>query len=310
MSDNNKEEIIFWATPEFALPSLKYLDKLGVLKAVVTQPDRPAGRGKNILAAPVKKYARENKIAILEPDKLDEAFILELKKYLPATFLVVAYGRIIPQHILVLSELPALNIHPSRLPELRGPSPIQTAILRGFTTTGVSLMQLDQKMDHGPILGQIQVKIEPNESYLELAERLSQLGAGLLASYLNDYLSDRLSPLPQSDKEATYCKLINKADGQIDWSKSAPDIHNQVRAFNPWPSTYTKLGDLDIKIIKTEVVNDKLEPAQIKADRDLIVGTGEQALKILELQPAGKKIMTAAEFIRGYNKYLPGKMAT
>lgn len=301
----SNKKIIFWGTPEFALPSLKYLDKLGIVSAVVTQPDKPAGRGKKMVVCPVKQYSKENNLDILEPVELDQAFIDSLKKYLPATFLVVAYGRIIPQEILDLSELGALNIHPSRLPELRGPSPIQSALLRGFVTTGVSLMQLDEKMDHGPILGQIQAKIEPNENYLELSERLSQLGAGLLASHLEDYLSGELTPLPQDDSQATVCKLIKKQDGKIDWTKSAQEIHNQVRAFYPWPTAHTKLADLDIKIIKTKVVYQNLKPGQV--NDELVVGTGENSLQILELQPAGKKILKAAEFIRGYSKYLSQK---
>lgn len=304
MAEQNKQ-IIFWGTPEFALPSLRYLDKLGLLKAVITQPDKPAGRGKKLLASPVKKYCLENNIKILEPVELDQVFIDSLRQYLPATFLIVAYGRIIEQNILDLSELPALNIHPSRLPELRGPSPIQTALLKGFVTTGVSLMQLDKKMDHGPILGQNQAKIEPNEDYLELSERLAQLGVQLLATYLDDYLNNKLSPLPQDDSQATICKLIKKQDGQIDWTKSAQEIHNKVRAFYPWPTAFSKLGDLDIKIIKTEVVDQKLEPGQIEAD--LVVGTGDKAIKILELQPSGKKILKAAEFIRGYSQYISQK---
>lgn len=303
MKSQNK--IIFWGTPEFAMPSLKSVHQLGVLSLVVTQPDRQAGRGKKMTSSPVKVYAKENNIDILEPEKLDEDFIESLKKYLPATFLVVAYGKIIPQKVLDLSQMPAINIHPSMLPELRGPSPIQTAILRGFSSTGLSLMQLDKKMDHGPILGQIEAKIEPNENYLELSSRLADLGARVLEDKLLDYLEGNLSPLPQDDDKATYCQMINKEDGHIDWHKSAIDIHNQVRAYFPWPSAYGSLGDLNIKIIKTEVVDINLEPGEV--NNDLVVGTGNKSIKILELQPAGKKILKAAEFIRGYSQYLSQK---
>ncbi|MBU1203151.1 methionyl-tRNA formyltransferase [Patescibacteria group bacterium] len=300
-------KIIFWGTPEFALPSLKSVHDLGFLSLVITQPDRQTGRGKKMASSPVKEYALENNIAILEPEKLDQSFTNALKKYLPATFLVVAYGKIIPQEILDLSQLPAINIHPSMLPELRGPSPIQTAILRGFESTGLSLMQLDKKMDHGPILGQIQVKIDPNESYIELSQRLAIIGAQILSEKLPDYLAGKISPLPQDDDKATYCKMISKEDGRIDWQKSAQEIHNQVRAFYPWPSAYTKLGDLDIKILKTEVVDIALTPGEI--NNDLVVGTSEKSLKILELQPANKKILKAAEFVRGYFKYLSQKFS-
>lgn len=302
---NNSSKIIFWGTPEFSVPSLNILNKLNLVSLVITQPDRPAGRGKKMLASPVKEYAEKNNLAILTPDKLDESFISVLKKYLPATFVVVAYGKIIPQNILDLSALKAINIHPSLLPVLRGPSPIQSAILAGFESTGLSLMQLDKKMDHGPILSQIKLKIEPNEDYITLSKRLADLGADLLNKNILDYLNNKISPLSQDDLQATFCKMIKKEDGQIDWQKSAQEIHNQVRAFRLWPGAYTKLDNLDIKILKTEVVDQKLKVGQINFDKNtFLVGTGKGAIKILELQPAGKKIIKADEFIRGYQKYL------
>lgn len=302
---NNSSKIIFWGTPEFAVPSLDRLNKLNLLSLVVTQPDKPAGRGKKILASPVKEYAEQNNLAILTPDKLDESFVSALKKYLPATFVVVAYGKIIPQNILDLSALKAINIHPSLLPVLRGPSPIQSAILAGFESTGLSLMQLDKKMDHGPILSQIKLKIEPNEDYLSLSKRLAEYGADLLSKNILDYLNNNITALEQDDSQATFCQLIKKEDGQIDFQKSAKEIHNQVRAFCLWPGAYTKLDNLNIKILKTEVLADSLKIGQIKFDKNtLLVGTGQGVIKILKLQVAGKKIMSADEFIRGYQKYL------
>ncbi len=218
------KRIIFWGTPDFAVPSLKVLHQMDLLVAVVTQPDKPAGRGKKLVSSPVKNFCLENNIDILEPVQLDQAFIDDLKKYLPATYVVVAYGKIIAQEVLDLSELIPINIHPSMLPELLGPSPIQTALLRVFDHTVVSLMQLDKKMDHGPILGQIEAKIEPDENYLQLSERLSEVGAQILQEKIKDYLSGKINPLPQDDDRATFCKLIAKADGKIDWSKPAQEI--------------------------------------------------------------------------------------
>jgi len=304
MNKVNKK-IIFWGTPDFAVPSLDTLNNLGMVSLVITQPDRPAGRGKQVLSSPIKNYALENNINILAPDKLDNYFITNLKKYLPATFVVVAYGKIIPQEILDLSELPALNIHPSMLPILRGPSPIQSAILKGFESTGVSLMQLDKKMDHGPILSQIEAKIEPNEDYLALSQRLSKLGAQILKNSIFDYLEGKINTLAQDDSQASYCQMIKKEDGQIDWHKSAQDIHNMVRAYRQWPGAFTKLSNLDLKILKTEVVDNNLNVGQIEFDKNnIIVGTAEKSIKILELQPTAKKTMTSEEFIRGYGKYL------
>ena len=304
MSKLNKQ-IIFWGTPQFAVPSLDSLYKLGILAAVVTQPNRPAGRGKKILASPVKSYALENDITILEPDSLDTNFEVAIKKYLPATFVIVAYGKIIPQRILDLSELPAINIHPSLLPVLRGPSPIQTAVLSSFKSTGVSLMQLDKKMDHGPILSQIKAKIGSEEDYLGLSERLSQLGADLLAQNIGAYLSGQLTPLAQDDSQATYCHLIKKEDGQIDFKKTAQQIHNQVRAYNKWPGAQATLDDLELKILETKISKIDLKPGQSSFDqKNIFVGTSLGSIQILKLQPAGKKIMLAEEFIRGYQKYL------
>ncbi|RJQ33949.1 methionyl-tRNA formyltransferase, partial [Candidatus Parcubacteria bacterium] len=305
MKTSNKQSIIFWGTPDFAVPSLKSLHELGLIKAVVTQADKPAGRGKKLLASAVKNFCLENKLVVLEPVKLDQAFIDSLKKYLPATFVVVAYGKIIPQTVLDLSVRPAVNIHPSMLPQLRGPSPIQTAILNGLESTGVSLMQLDKKMDHGPILSQIEVKIEPNEDYPSLAKRLSELGAKMLTTNIESYLAGELSPLAQDDSQATYCELIEKTAGQIDWSKSAQEINNQIRAFNPWPSAYAQLSGLDIKFFQARLAAKDLSPGKILLDKEnLYIGTAKGSLEILELQVAGKKKMKTAEFIRGYQSLL------
>jgi methionyl-tRNA formyltransferase len=299
------KKIIFWGTPFFALPSLEALHKLGIVKAVVTQPDRPAGRGQALQSSPIKKYAADNSLAVLQPDKLDQNFINELKNLLPATFVIVAFGKIIPQDILDLSELPALNIHPSQLPVLRGPSPIQTALLQGFDTTAVSLMQLDEKMDHGPILGQIEQAISPGDDYISLSDKLAVVGGQLLADNIQNYLDGNLEPQAQDDDQATICKLIKKEDGLIDWQKPVKEIINQIRAFILWPSSYTTLKGIEIKITKAITSLEKLAPEEIKIDGDrLLVGTGTEALQILELQPAGKKIMSAADFIRGYQNKL------
>ena len=297
---NKEKKTIFWGTPEFAVPSLEILVKKNLVEAVVTQPDKGSGRGKKILSSPVKQLAEENSLPVLQFNNLDDSFVTELKKYLPATFVIVAYGKIIPLEILDLSEKTAVNIHPSQLPELRGPSPIQTAILRGFKATAVSLMQLDEKMDHGPILGQIQANISPNDDYLTLSTRLAALGAEILDKKIVDYLEDKLTPLPQDDSQATFCQLLKKEDGQIDWSKSAEEVNNQIRAFVMWPGSFTKLKDVEVKVTKSKVVEEKLAPGEILIDGRLIVGCGGKSLEILEIQPAGKKVMTAEEFIRGY----------
>ncbi len=242
---------------------------------------------------------------VFEPVKLDSTFIKELKKYLPATFLVVAYGKIIPQEILDLSELQSINIHPSKLPILRGPSPIQTALLRGFDTTAVSLIQIDEKMDHGPILSQIEAKISPDDDYDTLSGRLSEMSANLLEKTIFDYLNSNIKGLTQNDKKATFSKMINKKDGLVDWLKSADEIQNKVRAYSLWPSAYTKLKDIDFKIIESKIADVDLSPGEIQLENDkLIIGTGEKALEIIKIQPSGKKPMSTTDFVRGYQNKL------
>lgn len=299
------KKIIFWGTPFFALPGLKALHDLGLVNAVVTQSDKPAGRGQKLQVSPIKQYAETNNIPLIQVDDLDKNFVKELKKFLPATFIIVAFGKMIPQTVLDLSELTALNIHPSQLPLLRGPSPIQSALLQGFSSTAVSLMQLDEKMDHGPILGQMELEIDPNDNYFSLEDKLADVGGELIKKSILDYLSGSLESSPQDHDQATTCKLIRKEDGLIDWTKPAEDIINQVRAFILWPGSFTTLKGLELKITKAMVSLEKLAPEEIKIDSDrLLVGTGTEALQILELQPAGKKRMLATDFIRGYQNKL------
>ena len=299
------KKIIFWGTPEFALPSLRALLVLGLVKAAVTQPDRPAVRQRTMSSSAVKKIAQLRSWPVLTPEKLNAGFIEELKKYLPATFVIVAYGKIIPQNILDLSQLKAINIHPSALPILRGPSPIQSTLLHDYQATAVTLMQLDKQMDHGPILAQHPVAIDPEDDYEILSNKLSILAGKVLSGTIITYLDGGLSPRPQDDSRATYCQLLKKEDGQISWRDSALKIHNMVRAFNPWPGVYTEVNELSVKFIKTKLADLDLRPAEFKAqDNRLFVGADDGSLEILQIQPEGKRVLTAAEFIRGYGKYL------
>ncbi len=299
------KKVIFWGTPEFSLPSLKVLHKLNLINLVITQADKKGGRNNKLLTSPIKDYSLKNDLPFLQPLKLDSTFIQEVKNYLPATFIIVAYGQIIPQEILNLSELQSLNIHPSKLPILRGPSPIQTALLKGFNRTAVSLMQIDEKMDHGPIIEQREAIIDEEDNYISLSKKLSIVGAKLLEDNIKDYLNNKLKSQEQDHSQATFCKLIKKEDGQIDWSNTAQNINNQIRALYPWPSTFTTIKDLDLKIIKVKISNKELKEKEILIeDNKLYIGTNTQALEILELQVTGKKITVAQEFLRGYSNKL------
>lgn len=299
------KKIIFWGTPDFSIPSLKILDELNLIKLVITQPDKKGGRNKKLLTSPVKDYAIEHNLNLLQPNKLDSNFIKELNIYLPATFIVIAYGKIIPQEVLNLSELNTINIHPSKLPILRGPSPIQTALLKGFNTTSVSLMQIDEKMDHGPIIEQIEVDIDKEDNYITLSNKLSKISGEIIEKSIIDYLNNKLESKKQDHNKATFCEMIKKEDGNIDWSNNAESINNQIRAFSPWPSTYTTINDLDLKILKVNISNIKLKNKEVLIEKDkLYIGTGTKALEILEVQVSGKKKMDVKEFLRGYNKKL------
>ena len=299
------KKIIFWGTPEFSLPSLKILYKLDLIKIIITQPDKLGGRNKKLIISPIKDYALKHNLNLLQPDKLDDNFIKELKKYLPATFVVIAYGKIIPKKILDLSELQTINIHPSNLPLLRGPSPIQTALFKGFNTTAVSLMQIDDKMDHGAILEHIKVNIDKKDNYISLNNKLSKIGAKLLKNNILNYLNNKLKSKKQDHSKATFCKMIKKEDGNINWNNNAEKIYNQVRAFNPWPSTFTKINNLDIKILKVALSNKELKFSKILIEKDkLYIGTNTRALEILKVQIPGKKIIEVKDFLKGYKDRL------
>ncbi len=301
MTSNKK--IIFWGTPSFSLPSLQELHNLGLVQAVVTQISKPAGRGRVMSDSVVKLWADKEKLPVLASQKLDDNFVSEIKKYLPATFVVVAYGKIIKQDILDLSELPAINIHPSKLPEFRGPSPIQAALLVGKQKTAVTLMQLDKKMDHGPIIKQSEVRISGQDNFITLSDKLAKAGALLLKENIVAYLEGKSIAVAQNDAQATICGLIQKEDGLIDWSESADVIKNKIRAYNPWPSAYTKISNVEIKIMSAQISEKKLKPAELSIEQNhLYLGTGTMALEILELQAAGKKIMSAQDFIRGFRQ--------
>ncbi len=298
-----KPKIIFWGSPAFALPSLESAHQLAEITAVITRPDSQQGRGLQAKSTLIKKRAQELGLKVLTPEKLDQTFIEQLRPYLPATFLIVAYGKIIPQAVLDLSQLPSLNIHPSLLPKYRGPSPIQSAILNGEIQTGVSLMQLDAQMDHGPIVKQISVAIEPTETSEQLHDKLAIISAQVLQGGLPEYLKSSIMAKAQDDSQATICKLIKKEDGLIDWNFSAEKVYNLIRAFNPWPGSYFDWNGRHLKIIEAipATIENKRNPGEFYRQEDrLLINCSDKPLQIKRLQLEGKKEMTATEFMNGY----------
>ncbi len=296
--------VVFMGTPEFAVPSLKRLVEEGYnVKLVITQPDKPAGRGRKLTPPPVKVTAEKLGIPVYQPEKIKENE--ELRKILedlnPDLIVVAAYGKILPDWLINLPRFGTINVHASLLPKYRGASPIQWALLNGEKETGVTIMKVIPELDAGDIISQRRVKIEKEDNAQTLHDKLSRIGADLLVETIPLYVSGELKPVPQNSEEATYCPQIKKEMGEIDWKRSAEEIFNQVRAFTPWPSAYTTYRGKRIKILKVRPVEGSGSPGEIiKADSELIIATGKNALRVEKLKPEGKREISGEEFIRGY----------
>lgn len=292
-------------TPDFGVPSLLSLINQSNVIAVITQPDKKVGRKQEISHSPIKKNAGEHKIEVLQPEKVrgNTDFIQQIKDLRPDLIVVVAYGFILPEEILNIPKFGVINIHASLLPKYRGASPIQAAILNGENETGVSIMLLDEQMDHGPLLAQKSVAIINEDTFESLHDKLSQLGADLLLDTLPKYYSEQIKPIPQDESKATYCQLIKKEDGKIDWTKPASEIERQVRAFTPWPGSFAYWEEKKLIIHKAKYYNDNNNQnigKVFKINEGIGVKCSQDALEILGLQLEGKKPMTAKEFLNGY----------
>ncbi len=303
-------KIIFFGSSSFSIPVLKsLLDSDHEVVAIVTTPDRKQGRGQKMAPNELKTFALSTQKLIFDPPKLNDPKILELLEPLKPDFLVIAsYGKIIPENLFRLPKLAALNVHPSLLPKYRGASPIQSAILNGDVETGVSVAEITEKLDSGDIFGSVTTSIFPDENAFELSERLSGLAAELLESVLLNFLSGKVTRIAQEEGNATYAKKIEKQSGRIDWNAPAFVIHNQVRAFFPWPSSFTFLNKKRIKVVKTGIVNCRCHQTLpvgsiVSTDENVLhIVTGSDCLLIYELHPEGSRSMTANEFLRGYSR--------
>ncbi len=290
-------------TPDFAVPSLQALidNAHFSVAAVVTQPDRPAGRNGQLKSSPVKLLALEHGLPILQPDEVKNSpeLVKAIQSITPDVIVAVAYGKILPQEILDIPKYGIVNVHASLLPKYRGASPIAAAILNGDGFTGVSVMKMDIKMDTGPIIASSEpLAIEDTDTTESLSQKLARIGADLLIDALPYYLEGEITPTPQDDSQATYVKLIQKEDGQIDWNKDEELIAREVRAFYPWPSAHTFWNDKMLKILEAEVVPEIDNPKGTiaKIDNRLFIGK----LHINRLQLAGKPAVSGQEFLQGY----------
>ena len=298
--------VIFLGTPQFAVPSLEALVSAGhQVLGVFTQPDRPKGRGNQLAESPVKVVAQPLSLPIYQPERIRRPEAVEQLRSLAADLMVVVgYGQIIPQNIIDLPPYGILNVHASLLPKYRGAAPIQWAIANGEKQTGVTIMRIDAGLDTGDTLLKASTEIDPDERAPELSERLATLGADLLIEAIKQIEKNCARYEKQDDSQATLAPILKKEDGRIDWRRPAQDIYNRLRGFDPWPGAYTAFRQQGLSIVRatpTETHN-VLEPGTVEVKkRDLLVGCGDNtALQLTEVQPSGKKRMSAESFINGY----------
>ena len=304
--------ILFMGTPEFAVTPLEHLmlNQFQVV-AVYTQPDKPAGRGRSLVPQPMKKAALIRKLPVVQPTSLKEAEVVaELAGFHPDVIVVAAFGQILPQSVLDIPRYGCINVHPSLLPRFRGASPVAAVILAGDELTGVSLMLMDSGLDTGPILAQEQVSISPQDTTGSLTAKLSQIAAQLLPEILRRWTRGEITPKPQDEAEATYSVPITKEKGEINWHLSAVEIWRRVRAFQPWPGSYTRWGGKRLEIIEAVPLAEggSLAVGQVVAlNREgagFGVNTGDGILSVLKVQLEGKRAVSAVEFVRGQRQFI------
>ena len=307
--------IVFMGTPHFAVPTLEALAAEHDLVAVVTQPDRPAGRGKKVVASPVKKAAQARALPVFQPPTLRTPEAVErLAAWKPDVIVVAAFGQLLDTPVLELPPFGCLNIHASLLPRYRGAAPIPAAILAGESLTGVTIMRLDEGLDTGPILAQAELPIQPTDTTGSLTAKLADLGARLLLETLPGWIEGAIQPRPQDDEQATYCRPLRKQDGQLDWTRPAWYLDRQIRACDPWPGAYTTWQGRRLKVLRARPWSDwpgQAEPGQVLAlEGGIGVGAGAGILELLVVQLAGKKPLSAETFVRGQRSFLGSRLGT
>jgi len=302
-----KLRIVFMGTPDFAVPCLERLVNDGYeIAAVVTQPDRPKGRGRILTPSPVKEYALNQKLQLIQPEKIKNPdFMQQIAVLRPDVIVVVAFGQFLPRQLLDLPPLGCINVHASLLPKYRGAAPIHWSVMNGETITGVTTMYMDSGMDTGDIIMKMETPIEPEENTGQVHDRLRILGAELLAQTLKLAAENKAPRTPQKAQDATYAPLLTREIEAIDWQRPAMDIHNQVRGLNPWPGAYCLYEDRILKIWRTSIQDEKeilKNPGCIIAvERDcLFVATGNGIIRLEEVQPQNKRRMGAGIFSTGY----------
>lgn len=296
--------VIFMGTPEFACPTLqKLIDRGEQVVAVVTQPDRPKGRGQRLMSPPVKELATRHAIPVYQPARVrDQAFIEIIRELVPDVIVVVAFGQILPKPLLDIPPLGCINVHASLLPRYRGAAPLNWCIINGEHETGVTTMLMDVGLDTGPMLLRQSTAIDENEDIVSLHDRMSAMGAGLLSETLDGLSRGTIVPQEQDGSRSCYAPMLKKEDGRINWYRDARSIHNQVRGLAVWPGAYAVLDGQALKVYRTRIAEGTGLPGTVlRADRQGIeVACLQGSLIIEEVQLAGKKRLDAASFLAGY----------
>lgn len=304
-------KIVFFGSTNLALPVLESLRTNHEIMAVVTTPDAPAGRKREMQETPVSALARDLKLKTLKPESLknNKEFFAELKNLGADIFVVVAYGKILPADVLGAPKYKTLNVHPSLLPKYRGPSPIRTALLNGDAETGVTFILLDDEVDHGPMISQKKLAIEADDNDFTLTDKLAHMAAALVNEVIADYASGKTAPLPQDDGKATFTHPTNKEDGKVAWEKTAQEIYNQFRAYYIWPGIWTTFKGKKLKITDCFPYNGTTSEAP---GTGLVGGKvacgGGTVLQIRSLKMEGKNEMGVDDFLNGYREFTGSKL--
>jgi methionyl-tRNA formyltransferase len=303
-----KPRLVFMGTPDFAVPALKALKENGYdILAVVTQPDRPKGRGRKLSATPVKQYAQKNGLKVLQPEKVSsKEFYDQVRQYNPDLIIVVAFGQILKKSLLDIPRLGIINIHASLLPRYRGAAPIQRAILNNENVTGLTIMHMDEGLDKGDILFQEELEILENENSGSLHDRLALMSGGVLINFLRSVVGKPIEGIPQEHAKATYAHKIDRDMAKIDWTKDAVKISCLIRALDPWPGAYTSINGKHIKLFSSRVEDESSSDvtpgrARILPDNKLCIETGKGMISVEEVLYPGKKRLPFSDFIRGFD---------
>ena len=319
---------VFMGTPDFALPSLTILHDLAdrngwQVVGVVTQPDRRAGRGKKLVAGPVKQFALEQSLPVMQPQSFRQTVapptaeqpdpLSWLRMLAPDLIVVAAFGQILPPSVLEIPTCGCLNVHASLLPAYRGASPITAALLDGLTETGVTIMLMDAGMDTGPVLTQARLPLLADDTTDSLSHRLAALGAELLAETIPNWLTGTAAPVAQADLpgEPSVCPLVKKQDGRIDWTMPAAHVERMIRAYTPWPAAFTTWKGQNFKLWQGSVIRGQAAPGLVSEVTGLVtVGTSDGLLALHEVQPAGKRRMAAAQFLNGAPDFIGSRLGS